>query len=395
MVSLAGALGTSRPAPTAAPVPSVRALVAKPAPLGTQETPSRAPRRLTANQTAFYAAVESVPALDALQLIRSARTADSTKGTYRAAVPLYEVACAKVGLAPWPPSQDTLYLFAGYLKVSMAFAAPATYWWAIVDEARERRCSFCLDRDWAKGVIVGLERGLAQQEQASSLTVPVLRLLGAKASTSVDFNTVMGLVCALFTVTRVDFFLTLGTDDIQDVGGDKVRVMLSKLKGERKRQFLDPVCERLPSCAGEFRPILTPAGVIPLCPVGAFCLLRDRAVKAWVSRVAKCNTCQTLIRCLLHLCNRAGFPQHDPGRTRRLCTAHSTRVVGVCYVLRAGVPESVVSILANWSSNQVQRYADRLALDPGLVSPWAFFNPSANAMHVGSVRPPPSKRRRT
>ena len=105
--------------------------------------------------------------------------------------------------------------------------------------------------------------------------------------------------------------------------------------------------------------------------------------------MAKCNTNQTLLRCLPHLCNRAGVPQHDPSRNRKLFTAHSTRVAGVCYLLRAGVPEWVVSILANWSLNQVERYANRLALDPGLVSPWAFFNPSPNAMHVGSVGPPP------
>ena len=60
-------------------------------------------------------------------------------------------------------------------------------------------------------------------------------------------------------------------------------------------------------------------------------------------------------------------------------TAHSTRVARVCYLLRGGgggVLEWVVSILANWLSNHVQPYANRLALDPGLVVPWAFFNPS-------------------
>ena len=61
--------------------------------------------------------------------------------------PLYEAACTRGGLAPWPPSQDTLNLFAGYLKVSNAFASLATYWWAMVEEARERRCGFRLDRD--------------------------------------------------------------------------------------------------------------------------------------------------------------------------------------------------------------------------------------------------------
>ena len=88
-----------------------------------------------------------------------------------------------------------------------------------MDESRERRCDFRLDCDWAKRVIVGLERGLAPQEQATPLTVPILRRLGAVVSTVVDFNTVSGLVCAQFTLARMGTFLTLGPDDIQDVGG--------------------------------------------------------------------------------------------------------------------------------------------------------------------------------
>ena len=130
--------------------------------------------------------------------------------------------------------------------MSSAFASPVTYWWAIVDAARERGYSFTPDRAWARGVSVGLERGLAPQEQASPLTIPVIRRLAAKVATTTDFDTVLGLVCAIFTLARVDCFLTLGPDDIRDVGRDKVQVLLSGLKGERRRQVLDPVFDRLP-----------------------------------------------------------------------------------------------------------------------------------------------------
>ena len=359
------------------------------------EAPARAPRRQTSNQAAFYAAVASVAPADAVRVLQEARTADSTKGTYRAVVPLYEAACVRGGLPPWPPSKESLSVFAGYMKVSMAFASPATYWWAIVEEARQRSGDFRLDRDWAKGVVAALERGLPPQEQASPLTVPILRLLGAAVSTDVDFTTVLGLLCAMFTLARVDSFLTLCLDEARDVEGDRVRVRPSRLKGERRREVLDPVFERLPACAGEFRPIWTPLGVVPLCPVRAFRLLRLRARRANAPRVAQCDTDQTLIRRLSHLCRRAGVPQRDPGRDRKRFTAHSTRVAGVCYLLRAGVPEWVVSILANWSSDQVKRYASRLPLDPGLVLPWAFFNLSANEMHERAVAsPPPPKRRK-
>ena len=62
----------------------------------------------------------------------------------------------------------------------------------------------------------------------------------------------------------------------------------------------------------------------------------------------------------------------------------------MCYLLRAGVPEWVVSILVNWSSNQVQRYANRLALHPGLVSPWGLFNHPRDGLRAGSAGLSPS-----
>ena len=105
------------------------------------------------------------------------------------------------------------------MKVSKAFAAPTAYWWAIVEEARQRQCAFRLDRAWARGVAVGVQRGLAPHEQASPLTVPVLRLLGAVASTAADFTTILGLLCAMFTLVRVESFLTLGPVDVHYPGG--------------------------------------------------------------------------------------------------------------------------------------------------------------------------------
>ena len=116
---------------------------------------------MTDNRVAFFSTVDAVRGAEALCSIRQAQAAASTKGTYAVAVPLYEKACAKGHMAPWPPSRDTLELFAGYLRVGEAFASPATYWWAIVDESRERRCDFHLDRDWVQRVIVGVVRGLA------------------------------------------------------------------------------------------------------------------------------------------------------------------------------------------------------------------------------------------
>ena len=46
---------------------------------------------------------------------------------------------------------------------------------------------------------------------------------------------------------------------------------------------------------------------------------------------------------------------------------HSTRVAALCYLLQAGLSESIIKILVNCSSDQICRYVERLALDPELV----------------------------
>ena len=87
-----------------------------------------------------------------------------------------------------------------------------------------------------------------------------------------------------------------------------MRVVLSKLKGERRQRVLDPVFERLPACSDEFRPIWTPLGAVPFCPADAFRLVRSRVVGVGASKVAQCGAEQTLIRRLSHLCKVAGIP---------------------------------------------------------------------------------------
>ena len=52
--------------------------------------------------------------------------------------------------------------------------------------------------------------------------MPLLRRMGAVVSTEVDFDTVLALVCALFTLARVGTFLSLKPDDVRDVAGGKV-----------------------------------------------------------------------------------------------------------------------------------------------------------------------------
>ena len=146
MTHLLREVGVLRGAPVAAAaVASVRPVrapaknVVRPTPPFVPPTaPCPGPRdspRVTPERATFFSAVDAVPAAEVLRSMRQAHTAGSTKVTYAAAVPLYEGACTKNHMAPWPPSCDTLELFAGYLRVNKAFASPVTYWWAIVEES--------------------------------------------------------------------------------------------------------------------------------------------------------------------------------------------------------------------------------------------------------------------
>ena len=63
-------------------------------------------------------------------------------------------------------------------------------------------------------MVTGLVGGLEPHEQAVSLTVPVLRHLGAAATSNVDFVLVLSLVAALFSLARADHFLPAAADTI-------------------------------------------------------------------------------------------------------------------------------------------------------------------------------------
>ena len=82
MVYLARAMRVVQPVTVAASTPLPHPVVT-PAPRSASGLPAPAQRRRTPNQTAFYAAVESVSPEEAVQEIQDARTADSTKGTCR------------------------------------------------------------------------------------------------------------------------------------------------------------------------------------------------------------------------------------------------------------------------------------------------------------------------
>ena len=129
-------------------------------------------------------------------------------------------------------------MFASHLRWSCAYRNPCNYWWAAIRQARALGFECDLDRKWADGVAVALEKGLPEYEQAAPLTVPVLRRLAAAVATDTDFTLVLSRVAALFCVARADCCLHIRPSDIVDLGPDRVQMSLHRLKGERRQQSL-------------------------------------------------------------------------------------------------------------------------------------------------------------
>ena len=120
-------------------------------------------------------------------------------------------------------------------------------------------------------------------------------------------------------------------------------------------------------------------GPIHLCPVEVFQLLRGRTISAGKPHVVQCDSSANLGRRTAELFRRASEERVVAGRRRALYTMHSTRVTAVSYLLKAGLSEKIILVLCNWSSDQVLHYGRRLALDPGVVGLWPFYNPESIA----------------
>ena len=56
--------------------------------------------------------------------------------------------------------------------------------------------------------------------------------------------------------------------------------------------------------------------------------------------------------------------------------------------MKAGLSESVITMLARWESPTILRYARKVALTPSIADSWAFYNPVGMANCYG--RPPGS-----
>ena len=217
------------------------------------------------------------------------------------------------------------------------------------------------------------------------MTIGKLRHWAQHAQTEYDHVLVLALLCAMFSLARADSFLSIRVQDIEDYAPDKVEVHLKKLKWEVRHEEVSMVFERLPPArpGSPLAPIVSPYGSIPLDPVLAF-----RMYRAWIQKnthVQRIQVYDTLLRSIHRLVTQSGMENHRVGRERALYTPHSTRVAGVCYLLKAGLEPNVISVLANWSSDQIRRYGTRHTRNPHEFEEFAFYNPVALARSYGAA----------
>lgn len=86
-----------------------------------------------------------------------------------------------------------------------------------------------------------------------------------------------------------------------------------------------------------------------------------------------------------HSLSAASYQNFVVGRNHRRFSPHSTRVAGTCFLLRCGLLPAVISALADWESNMVERYGRRVLLNPNIVEPFRFYNPKSMSTSYGAI----------
>eukprot|EP00392_Amoebophrya_sp_AT5.2_P003250 g3255.t1 len=325
----------------------------------------------TAQQRAFLETVRAVDPETAVRELRADACSARTRQTYAPGVNLYAQAMRELNRLSFPASVEGVEIFAAYLKKSAVYINPEVYFWAVVRENKTRGHPE-IPKAPLKDMVTALTRGLPEQEQCEPLGVRQLRLLAAAVKSVGDRDCLLSLTCALFTLSRVDAFLGLTGGHVVFTA-DSVKVELHKLKGETRETKHAVSFEAVQG----HEVLVTQHGPVPLCPVAAFRAYCDRAKGGAQSAIARCTNYQSFSRAFNRLAIAAGIEVECEGRRRAMFTAHSTRVGGVCTLLACGLAESCITVVCNWHSDQVKRYARRVLLDPQLVEPFAFYNPRA------------------
>ena len=157
------------------------------------------------------------------------------------------------------------------------------------------------------------ERSMRPAEQDLPLTVSVFKRLDRHCESRVDRITLRGLILALFLLCRSDEIKDLRREP---VGDDKMRFVIPKSKTDRKgkgcRAFFRCSCDCLQSDV--------PLTQAKLCPVH---VLNEQDWKE-----CKSVSAQTWRNRFYVLLRKAGIPNTEEGRKKRLFSLHSSRVGG-------------------------------------------------------------------
>ena len=343
----------------------------RPGPLQTgSESAAGKKRKLSAQQQLFFDTLEATPLKDMRESLQGKVTAPGTLKTHKPALPLYEAACLKAGLPAFPASLESLETFAAALSASQAYSNPCVYFFGILRANRDRGHDLHDPAGRISDITTALDRGTPVEEQCEPIGLQTLRTLAGAVVSDSDFDVLLTILGAFFSRSRIDSFLSLSVADVvPEVAGTKVA--FSKLKGTVRKREEWVEFQRLEDHA----PFKTRLGDVPCCPAAVFGLLRDRACARGDARLCKVHKYNKFLESMKSLFQQAGIENEVEGRSRHLYTAHSTRVGGVCTLLRAGLAEKVISTLAGWKSNMIERYSRRVVLEPSIVEPFAFFNP--------------------
>ena len=355
-------------------------------------------RKPTKQESLLYETAKSADLKATLAKLRGDAKAKSTQNSYNSNVKKYEevieIAREKEGfghLKALPVTKLALEIFAGVLKESEAYKTPAPMIFAVLDANKERKHEYPLQGDDLSDILTSLERGMSDAEQAFPLGVIELRKMAAAVRNEVDFDVWLSVAGAFFTLSRIDSFLSMTLGDVSFSGegsNSKVTIKLSNLKSvegwKASKKHLEFELEQVEG----YEKFEFPQGFgsIPCCPVRVFRVITGRARRLGRNIMSGHKDYQQFSRRLAVFVEQAGMMNHIEGRTRALYTAHSTRVGGVCTLIRAGLKEMVVSAVANWSSDQVAEYARKVMLMPSIAEPVKFYNPIAMAAnYAGSA----------
>ena len=258
-------------------------------------------------------------------------------------------------------SYTVLEAWVAMLKEDMPNSAvPYTY--GVVNANRDRGFELHIPpgRAGVSTMIKSAQRNAPETEQAKPLSVDGIKEGFKKAHSERDLNVMLVLTAAWFTCSRVDAVLSMVEDELvfhSKKGLEVVHIRFHKKKGQvhavDRKIDMEAVNAGPPLCV---KKKLWGEGDAKLCPVVIFKKLQERYA---IQEVAPYQKLQRSIKQLM--------PE---------LSSHSSRVGGVCTLLRSGLDPVAVEALADWDSEMIQHYSKSMILQPYLVQVMKFYNPT-------------------